>query len=88
MVFIMDRTRSKIKVLDLAMGKTEDEYTVELTNQGICFAVNDNDEIYAVAKKGIFLLENGKMTEGMYSTCYISWKKEFQRISYDALSKE
>ncbi len=62
-VFTVDSTGTKIKVFDLATGKMEDEYSTELTNQGVCFAVNDKDEIYAATEKGIFLLENGTMTE-------------------------
>ena len=63
MVFTVDTTGTKIKIFDLATGKMEDEYSAEITNQGVCFAVNDKDEIYAATEKGIFLLENGTMTE-------------------------
>lgn len=63
MVFTVDSTGTQIKVFELATGKMEDEYSTELTNQGVCFAVNNKDEIYAATEKGIFLLENGTMTE-------------------------
>lgn len=63
MVFTVDTTGTKITVYDLETGQKEDEYEAQITQQGICFAVNDNDEIYAATEKGIYLLENGKMTE-------------------------
>lgn len=63
MVFTVDTTGTKITVYDLETGNKEDEYEAQITQQGICFAVNDNDEIYAATEKGIYLLENGKMTE-------------------------
>ena len=63
MVFTVDTTGTKITVYNLATGEKEDEYEAQITQQGICFAVNDNDEIYAATEKGIYLLENGNMTE-------------------------
>lgn len=63
MVFTVDATGSKITVYDLSTGEKEDEYETQITQQGICFAVNQDDEIYAATEKGIYLLENGKMTE-------------------------
>lgn len=63
MVFTVDTTGSKITIYDLSTGEKEDEYEAQITQQGICFAVNENDEIYAATEKGIYLLENGKMTE-------------------------
>ena len=62
-VFTVDATGSKITVYDLSTGEKEDEYEIQITQQGICFAVNQDDEIYAATEKGIYLLENGKMTE-------------------------
>lgn len=63
MVFTVDTTGSKITIYDLSTGEKEDEYEAQITQQGICFAANENDEIYAATEKGIYLLENGKMTE-------------------------
>ena len=63
MVFTVDATGSKITVYDLSTGEKEEEYETQITQQGICFAVNQDDEIYAATEKGIYLLENGKMTE-------------------------
>ena len=65
MIFTIGTDGSKITVYNLETGEQEDEFEAQgqVTDQGVCYAVNEDGELFAATEKGIFLLENGKMQE-------------------------
>lgn len=63
-IYSTNKMHNKIVEIDCKTGQKGAEYKYDLTNQGIAFCKDKEENVYACTEKGIFLLgNNNEMTE-------------------------